>query len=316
MVVDGCGVGTTFYALETLRHYRARPDLIVLTHPHLDHARGIAELVDEFSRSPHTAGTPWPTLGVIIPPTPGLPGSTQNPQEFNQRAVTLAAINTIHDRWQRVPSTRWELRPGDQRPLGQATLTVVSPEDDARHAAIEAWREKKAYDLNRASSALVLDWGNQRVVLGSDLVEVPGKGWSKALRRSTTLALHGVLKVPHHGSKGAQDKGLLKRQKQHAPPAWMVTPFAPSGLPRMGNGDGMATLLKHVAQIHLTALPRGHGDQAGAPLRLRRKALVNSASITFDQKTPGFPDCYVVAELPPQGDATLHYGPGSVVVER
>ena len=232
-------MGRTYYALELLRHYSVRPRIIVFTHPHLDHARGVAQLVDAHTSTPHTSGSPWPLLGLLLPSLPGLPGSTIDPQAYNERAAVLNSVNAICDRWKREPATRWSVQVGDQRQLGSARVTVLSPEANVRADAKTAWEQGQDYDWNQAATALLIEWEGRQLVLGSDLVEKPGHGWSRAMARFTGIANHVALKVAHHGSSNAQDKGLLARPSGGATPRCLLTPFATEGLPRFGKREGV-----------------------------------------------------------------------------
>jgi glyoxylase-like metal-dependent hydrolase (beta-lactamase superfamily II) len=56
LIVDGCGVGRTKYGPALLAHYGASPRLIALTHPHRDHAVGVADVVDGSRKALRTGG--------------------------------------------------------------------------------------------------------------------------------------------------------------------------------------------------------------------------------------------------------------------
>lgn len=57
MVVDGCGVDGAGCAQRLLDRYGARPEMVVFSHPHLDHARGLAEVVEQATRGSEAQ---WP----------------------------------------------------------------------------------------------------------------------------------------------------------------------------------------------------------------------------------------------------------------
>jgi len=46
LIVDGCSGNGVGYGAKLLEHYSARPSIIVLTHPHTDHARGLGDVID------------------------------------------------------------------------------------------------------------------------------------------------------------------------------------------------------------------------------------------------------------------------------
>lgn len=65
LVVDGCGVAGNDYGPLLLKGYGARPKIVVFTHPHLDHAKGIQRVVEESTASSDL--TQWPRIGLLLP---------------------------------------------------------------------------------------------------------------------------------------------------------------------------------------------------------------------------------------------------------
>lgn len=231
--------------------------------------------------------------------------------------VALQAINTILDRWARNPASRWLLDTGSSETLGEATVTVLSPSPEIRAKHLSSSSSSQAADPNLFSSALTVEWGGLRLVLGSDLVEKPGQGWSRVVKQFTHVVDHAGLKVAHHGSKDAYDRAVLQRATGNTP-LCVVTPFASQRLPRFEDQEGIHKLLGHVAEVHLTSLPRAHSSQAASiAARFTRAELQSSGTFEFDPVTPGFPDCYVMAEFE-RGDPrpAVRSGPGSIVVVR
>src|SRR5262249_19558617 len=151
-------------------------------------------------------------------------------------------------------------------------FTVVSPTTTEKTAAVEAWKAGRGgYDYNRAATALWITWRGRTVLLGSDLVEKPGKGWTSAMAHGR-LNEHDVYKIAHHGAKKALGP-------QNAPPprtrlrTWLGTPFANKGLPKPGEGDALCQMLAIEDEIHFTALPAPYEDQAAEPRDIRRSQL-------------------------------------------
>jgi glyoxylase-like metal-dependent hydrolase (beta-lactamase superfamily II) len=137
LVLDGCAThGVKSYALAVLSHYHQQDNVrfIALTHPHEDHAGGIAELVDALLQPASLPG--WPRLGMIWPSPPGEPVGGDEQDQFRGARVRQA-LAAILDRWERKPSCRWDLLRGDTRTLGEATLRVLSPAPAAR---ADSWR--------------------------------------------------------------------------------------------------------------------------------------------------------------------------------
>jgi hypothetical protein len=299
LVLDGCGTsGERSYALAVLSHYSQQDNVrfIAMTHPHEDHARGVAELVDALTQPERAAG--WPRLGMIWPsPLDEAAGGDEQAQLRGARV--RQALAAILDRWERRPSCRWELTRGDTRDLGDAKLRVLSPASAVRARFLEALAAGDAagFDKNRIATAIEVTWRSHRVVLGSDLVEKPGKGWSAVIDFAPEVADHGTAKVAHHGSIRALHEPLL-RHTARTGRSFVVTPFATQDLPRFDREGGVARLHEHAATVHLTGLPRGHDAQPGAPLRLKRSQLARRRrDWEPDPVTPGFPDCWIMVEL-------------------
>lgn len=112
------------------------------------------------------------------------------------------------------------MRVGSKVSLGAAQLEVLSPDAATRTKAMDRWRKGKRFDANRTATAVLVEWGPVRLVLGSDLIEKPGKEWSSAISRAGrgVLARHDALKVPHHGSTKALHSGLLRRPARAGSP--------------------------------------------------------------------------------------------------
>ena len=311
MVVDGCGAGGRGYAAAVLDHYDARPRLLVLTHPHDDHSHGMGDLVRRT-----TAGIPsadWPRIGMVLPPG----GDVAADSGGFIAAITLDAIAAVEDRWSAEPACRWDMDAGSQEALGEAEVRAVSPAAGTRTAQLQRWRNRRRFDRNVISSALLVTWRGRRILLGSDLVERPGGGWSASLVLDPDLGDHDVLKVPHHGSDHALHDDILRPAARVPAPLRVIAPFNTHDLPSFEPGAGVPYIYQRAGTAFLTGLPRPHDEQSGR-LETRPLAdLCNHGSLVFNPTTAGFPDCFVVVSFPPDGSlATVHRGPGSVHVER
>jgi glyoxylase-like metal-dependent hydrolase (beta-lactamase superfamily II) len=135
MIVDGCGVGRTRYGTALLAHYQAAPKLLALTHPHRDHAVGVADVIDACTQGPPGH---WPKLGLLWP-SPRDRVSMRDLQAYFAGGLVEDALSAIRDRWRRAPACRWDLDVGAATALGEATVTVMSPERGPRREALRAW---------------------------------------------------------------------------------------------------------------------------------------------------------------------------------
>ncbi len=233
--------------------------LAVLSHPHQDHADGFDAWLDM---------TPSGRVGCAAPRLGGAYAwtSSPDPQRIRRGAKVEASLAAIQSRWEAKPGQRWEPRRGDSRRLGSAQIYVLHP--DA--SAIEDFEGKG--NPNDAATALLVQWEEARIVLGSD-VELAH--WESIGAQCPRLREHALLKVPHHGSSGAMVPAVFQAPQWEAGlPIWVLTPFnRGQKLPRFEDGEGAALMLDHVESLLMTALPVAAGDQATSPIETTRQAL-------------------------------------------
>ncbi|MCC6338021.1 MAG: hypothetical protein IT380_29015 [Myxococcales bacterium] len=306
--IDGCSADAQEWPLKFFRdQVGVAPTHILMTHPHADHARGIRALVEHFT--PHGRVT-WPRLGVVAPPRrKGDSGASQDAFDSRLANGVLTAVKT---RWRRQPASKWTPRAGQREPLGSGEVLTLSPAKEALNQAGE-----QSFDWNRVATALAVEWSGHRVVLGADLVEKPGKGWSAVLGRAPVVRKHVILKVAHHGSLEAQHEALLKRLAGEDAVTLVTTPFASQDLPRFGRSDGADLLLKHSDKLLLSGLPQAFETQNRRPRQWRRSRLaLQRKPIAPDEPVGDFPSNYVHLVLSAAGKVKANYGPGSVIVHR
>ncbi|MCK8499896.1 hypothetical protein [Myxococcus fulvus] len=316
LVMDGCSVGGKHYGQQLMDHYGAVPSLIILTHPHLDHAKGVSEVID--AATSDTEPKDWPRIGLVWSAKGIRDDDLTCLTRYYDGAVAKQAISTIFDRWERAPSCRLELRQGEVIPLGEARVKVLAPSPEARTQAFQQGAAGKQFDANCISTVLQVEWEGLRLVLGSDLVENPGQGWTNVLAFDGNAPRHAALKVAHHGSTDAQHPELLRRSSPTDEPFWLITPFAIQSLPRFQPGEGVALLLEHVSRVHLTGIPRSFAKQGLMPRGYRLAELQAPAhGMDRSPSLTGFPDCMVALSWSRSGGPpTVHPGRGSVTVER
>lgn len=239
-------------------------DAMVLTHPHEDHAKGFAELMDAFD--PRVVGV----TGVA--PSEGSPGLdlaafARTPAVWRStRSAVYQALLAIDARFRRDPERICALNAPDRLPLihDDAICHVCGPAADP---LARVWPDgDPRLGANRLSVVLTLEFGASHVVLAADLPRVSTAsgqpvptGWHDVMARHPSLAEHTGLKLPHHGSSEAIDDTLMAPPPRHR--AWVVTPYASSDLPR---GDAFDDLLARQSPIHLTAPSQSRRYQAAA----------------------------------------------------
>ena len=315
MVLDGCSARSAGYGRLLLEHYQAQPTLIVLSHPHLDHARGLADVIDRATRGRPQAD--WPVIGMVAPSQTTGSGDLRDLGAHYDGGIAEEAVSAILTCWETAPQCRSDLPQGLTLQLGASKLTVVGPSPAARNQAWARVKAGQAFNPNTIATALLLEWQGQRVLLGSDLVEAPGGGWTEAVGAlSGGWPASAVVKVPHHGSAAAIHHAAVVPAGAATPPELVVTPFAPQRLPKPNAGGGLAVLLSHAPHVHLTALPVAYAEQGVSPDRVSLGALASAPrGLGRSPPTPGFPDCFVAVELRPgAGPPVVSHGPGSLVV--
>lgn len=311
VVVDGCryprkGNGIS-PAASMLREREVSWSAVVFTHPHEDHAAGLDEVLawDGFG--------PVGCCPVAMDPL-GQGTDSLDPERHYRRGSVEQVLSTIQDLWEREPDSRWELFRGSRRVIGDMALTVLHPDKG---------RCQEVQKPNQLASALLLEWGQCRILLGAD---VEHEDWEEIQTVYPDLAHHAGMKYPHHGSLGAYHPVFAEGGEEER--FWVMTPWNRGRkLPRYEDGEGLDKALKACPRIHLTGLPLRHDLQAKPPYHTTREALRDGKEpLLQDQTLPVglsftlLPEAeplshYVVAGFDKDGNLKdLQHGAGTVVV--
>jgi competence protein ComEC len=170
MVVDGGGSfdpgfdpGRRIIAPWLWRKGIRRIDLIVLSHPHPDHANGLATLVEEFP-----VGEVW-----------------TNGEETRQPG-TLALLAAARRRGVALGTPR-------RLELGGAEIAPLAPFDEAGQLASDPARTE-----NDNSLVIAVRWRERQLLFAGDL---EAEGEETLIARTGSGLAADVVKVPHHGSR-------------------------------------------------------------------------------------------------------------------
>ena len=301
--------GKVHPAAEALDHFNERADLVALTHPHEDHTKGFAALIDR--RKPDGRVGWWPE--EIAGPR----WATDHAGQALRKGANEHAIAAIVRTWGDEPASRWELL-GDSPPVevGDATIDVLAPSS----AAIDASRTAARPDYNEMSSAMLVTWHDCRVLLGADLVNRHGWDDLHTQHGDEHFAQTQVLKIAHHGSKEAQHSIALGR-----PPArdrtLMGSPYNRGGkVPDYGAGEDVSGLLAVAHNVLLSAhhgvRPDGAGTHSVSRSQLAPADLVvGPIAISLDPAPPDLHECWVASRWSPDGSLIgTARGDGSVSV--
>jgi beta-lactamase superfamily II metal-dependent hydrolase len=286
IVVDACAVDGINLPAELLRHLGISSiDLLVLTHPDLDHVRGIAQIVDEFKpaevwryplgSAPRDAIAKWATNR-----NPDLLAALEAMDRSLERTGRVFSVHHGHC-WPGDPGVV-TLRaiaptPKDLERMGKVWDRLVGPRPRMR-AAIDRWLQEVvsgARPLGDAANVLsigaVLTWESHKIVLGGDVMRgsrSPFSGWKGIVRilegrgPADLLSRASLVKVAHHGSRHSFDAEAWSLHSQGGKVRALVAPFRPSGLP---DEHCLSDLRSHVCDLGISSLDdRGHARVAAA----------------------------------------------------
>jgi hypothetical protein len=268
LVLDGCRVSTgRLPILAILDRWKspAEPvEALLLTHPHTDHAFGIRETIEV--TAPRLIGvTTSPTSPALVFATAEAELAAGSPGSLDQlrRRTVIDAMLAIRRRFDAAPADLIALVDGAQVPLENPGLAafVRAPDAVLVHDRLAAGRRG---DPNELSAVVELVFGATRVVLGSDLPTVDGRGvvlsagWDRVLGQHPHLGAHHGLKVPHHGSPAAFHPGLMTSGSGRT---WWISPFNRGRRLPPSDPDGVPRLVALNGQVSLTATPRARGAQ-------------------------------------------------------
>jgi hypothetical protein len=247
-------------------------DLIVATHWHQDHIRGLAQLVN---RCPHAVFSCASALlkqeFALYALATGRPLTTtfeSKPAEF------LEVMRTLRAREKRVrfAEARKDLFTWSSGGVPTCRVVALSPSDEEYdrflRRVIELTpqphqpRVAAVAGPNDVSVVLHITWPDEvSVLLGADM-EVKGddtRGWKAIMIEHASLALSRstVVKVPHHGSNNAHFEPMWTHGLAPDPIA-VVAPYGRGALEsRPPTRDDLARINSLARRSYLTSSPRG-----------------------------------------------------------
>jgi beta-lactamase superfamily II metal-dependent hydrolase len=250
--------------------------LLMLTHPHKDHAVGMAQLITR------------PDPGVLACVQKFVPVATdwdltdeagEDPGATATLGPKEQALMAMRTRWDSLPKhQRWDPRAGKSWGLHDLELTCLWPTDPA------VAKFKASDNPNTLSTALLVSWHEHRLLLGAD---VHSEQWEEIAGAvgDDVLANHLVMKVPHHGSENAVIDALNGITGDRL---WVLTPWDEGAwrLPRFDDEQGVQLLHAQHPTLHLTSLPFRAPSATHLPFHLTRQEaleLRNDSKLT-DQR--------------------------------
>jgi beta-lactamase superfamily II metal-dependent hydrolase len=242
--------------------------LVVATHWHDDHVRGISAIFDKCESADITISSALKVdeflnlamlyrkrtvrrnsgLEEFIRVFQLLETRKQHEVRFNPPKFALADKSLYRDQIQTISTT------------AEAKVFALSPSDasvlQAQLAFAELWPQEKdrkkriaSPTSNHTSVVLWVDVGGHKILLGADLERTadPKTGWSVILSDSTVIfGKAGVFKIPHHGSENAHYERVWSELVSEKPFA-IVSPFRKGKrwLPSPSDAERITRLTPH-----------------------------------------------------------------------
>jgi len=236
--------------------------LVVATHWHDDHIRGISDVVDACQTASFACSS------ALSPPELLAGIGRLPPNRGGKRTSGVKEMRVVLDLLVEGESRReakWAIQDRSLYSREGAVaceVLALAPRDKVLREAFEEVarlveegdrRRVRRPDCNKAAIVLWIEVGDTTLLLGSDLQEVPGGGWTAIIAcRQGKARKSDVFKVPHHGSKNGHLGDVWDRLLVDQPEA-VVCPN------RNGRYDlptpQDVTRLCELATVHLTAPP-------------------------------------------------------------
>ncbi len=260
VVIDSCmGIEKTPMPLEYLADIGVDPDraveLIVATHWHDDHIRGLARLVEACGTAAFCCASAL-CEGEFLAAVGALEGrgvsaAGSGVRELHRvfsRLAAVAARPVLAVANRRLLSSNgcdiWALSPNDSvlvdflRAIGRLVPGIGEPKS-----------RLPSLSPNKVSVVLWVGFENTTILMGSDLER---GGWVEVLRdRTRPAGRASAFKIPHHGSSGADEPGVWKQLLEHDVTA-ALTPWR-RGRRRLPTPQDAERLLSKTPDIWITA---------------------------------------------------------------
>ena len=262
VIIDSCldrdGAPQALRYLESLGIDPAEAvDLIVATHWHDDHIRGISNLVKSCKKATFCCASVLGRKEFL---------AVAHALEGHHLSVAGSGLREIHDIFSQLVSARskpvlalanrrifmkgacqiWSLSPSDSNFLNfLSTIHNMLPEEDKSKARIQS------LSPNRVAVALWIKVADIYVLLGSDLEK---QGWVEILQNTARPNdKASAFKVPHHGSENADEPGVWEQMLDLEPFA-VLTPWR-RGARNLPSQRDVQRIRSYTTNAYATAKP-------------------------------------------------------------
>ena len=259
----------------------ARVKLVVATHWHDDHIRGLTDvlLAAENAKFVNSAAYDFQQLLRVVALSNGITPQASATREYDRIVELLDHLRKggpKHEKVGPIPALANKkllaLNQGER--AVSAEVFALSPSDsvfylakaelDFALSAIKSGRRPVTQGPNQLSVALWLKVGILDVLLGADLEHVsdPTRGWLAITRsHERPMGRAGFFKVPHHGSQNADCSECWTEMLSPAPIA-IVTSYSPSRLPKQSDIERLCSRSESVYLTSDRSYPLPRRDNA------------------------------------------------------
>lgn len=239
---------------------------VLATHWHDDHIEGMSELVDRCASATFCCPVTFNSKEFLtlasfyadFDPSPNS-RSTREILEVleildrrNARPKFLASDRQVMNTQRGIKV--FALSPSDDR-VGEflSFLATIMP------AKGKTMKRVRDVGPNETSVVLLIDLGDDAILLGADLEETPGRGWSSIITNSAYAKekRSSVYKVAHHGSKTAECADIWEKLLLPEPFA-ILTPFS-KGSVRLPGEEDVRRILRRTSNAYSSARPGSTG---------------------------------------------------------
>ncbi len=236
---------------------------VVVTHWHDDHIRGIAQVVRSCCRADFVCPAAFrrKEFQALVAAYAG--GAMMLQTGIREIGETLALVEERGTVARGATENRLLLRScGCQ-------LWALSPSDEAIKLALIRLAEQMprpmksktavpALTPNHLSIALLVQFDGASVLLGGDVLRFKDRkrGWLRIadLQSEFGHPMSDIVKVPHHGSSGADSSEMWDHLLCERPVA-VLTAFQQGGV-SLPNGSDISRICSRTAEAYITSLPR------------------------------------------------------------
>lgn len=298
---------------------------ILITHWHEDHVSGVDGLIRNYPNAKIHLPSSFNSSELYALVNAGAERDTLGTDAFQTSRSFAKALGALVDTKKTLAVVPTQIdrlvRSKGIQMIGQISVTALSPSDFAAMTALKEFarfvehdlplrRRPVARDPNHSAIAIWIQWGQHRILLGSDLLDLPNPhlGWKAALGAqvlSSDPEKAIVVKVAHHGSKNGHSNAFWNAHV-NTPVAGLTT-YASTKSPPPQKSD-IDRLKKCCSAVMCAPVPK-------APRGLRGKAVAKFAQtqgITVTERVKRFG--HVRIRLDPAGHiATACFGDAEVM---